>query len=206
MIRSRQEVLQSGRTARHADVNRCSKRLFDLALALPAMIVALPVIAVAALLVRATSPGPAIFAQTRVGRNGTGFRCYKIRTMHTGTPSVPTHEAKASYVTGVGRVLRQTKLDELPQLWNVIRGDMSLVGPRPCLPGQDDLIRHRERLGVLSLRPGITGLAQVRGIDMSDPRRCAEADAEYLARWSPWLDLTLLLRTLRRSLPPPSSR
>src|SRR5690606_34080410 len=103
-----------------------------------------------------------------------------------------------SYITPIGKFLRKTKLDELPQLWNVIRRDMSLVGPRPCLPEQAELILHRRNLGVLQIEPGITGLAQVRDIDMSDPRRCAESDAEYLRNWSLRLDLWLMFRTVWR--------
>lgn len=174
------------------------KRLMDLCLALPAIVIFAPVIAVCAIVIRATSPGPAIFAQLRIGRDGRAFLCYKLRTMHMDSPSVPTHEAPVSAITPVGRFLRRTKLDELPQLWNVIRGDMSLVGPRPCLPEQAELIRHRQDLGVLQLDPGITGLAQVRKIDMSDPRRCAESDAEYLRNWSLRLDVWLLFRTICR--------
>ena len=177
---------------------RPAKRVLDLAVAIPGLIIALPVILVAAAIVRATSPGPAIYAQTRVGRNGLPFRCYKLRTMYVDTPSVPTHEALASAVTPVGRFLRRTKLDELPQLWNVLKGEMGIVGPRPCLPNQEELIHHRRRLGVLAAAPGITGLAQVRGIDMSQPELCAETDAEYLRRWSLGLDLELMLKTLRR--------
>ncbi|WP_281354883.1 sugar transferase [Chelativorans xinjiangense] len=175
------------------------KRAFDLAIALPAAVVAVPVVLAVAVLVRATSDGPAFYAQTRLGRGAVPFRCYKLRTMRTDTPSVPTHEARPDAVTPVGRFLRITKLDELPQLWNVLKGEMSLVGPRPCLPEQEELIRHRERLGVFAAAPGITGLAQVRGIDMSKPALCAETDAEYLSRWSIGRDLALLIRTFRRS-------
>ena len=174
------------------------KRLLDLSLAIPAIVITSPIVAISAALIRATSPGPALFVQTRVGKEGKPFRCYKLRTMFTDSPSVPTHEARPSYVTPVGRFLRNTKLDELPQLWNVIKGEMSLVGPRPCLPEQAELILHRRRLGVFRLEPGITGLAQIRGIDMSDPLRCAEADADYLNNWSLRLDLALLFRTLWR--------
>src|SRR5690554_6951177 len=142
------------------------KRMLDLLIAVPALAAALPFLAVSAVLVRATSEGPVVFAQTRVGKDGRPFRCYKLRTMFSGTPSVPTHETSASAVTPIGYLLRRSKVDELPQLWNVIRGDMSLVGPRPCLPVQDRLILHRTQLGVSSLKPGITGIAQVRGIDI----------------------------------------
>ncbi|MDG4854519.1 MULTISPECIES: sugar transferase [unclassified Mesorhizobium] len=158
-----------------------------------------PVVLIAMLAVRATSPGPAIFSQPRVGRSGAVFACHKLRTMHRNTPSLPTHEAPAGSVTAVGRVLRSTKIDELPQLWNVLKGEMSLVGPRPCLPTQTELIGHRRRLGVLSALPGITGLAQIKGIDMSDPKLCAEIDAAYLKAASIGLDLRILLGTFYRA-------
>lgn len=177
---------------------RRMKRLLDLAIAVPGLVIAIPVIAVAAILIRASSKGPAILAQTRVGHNGVPFTCYKLRTMYADTPAVPTHEAQRSAVTPPGRILRATKLDELPQLWNVLRGEMSLVGPRPCLPTQQELIQHRARLGVLAALPGITGLAQVRGIDMSQPALLAQIDAEYLRDWSLRLDLELMFRTVWR--------
>jgi len=116
--------------------------------------------------------------------------------MHLGTPNIPTHEATASHVTSVGRFLRRTKLDELPQLYNVLRGEMSLVGPRPCLPSQTELVRLRQERGITNIRPGITGLAQIRGIDMSNPARLCDADAEYLASASTMLDLRILLGTV----------
>ncbi|RVD12515.1 sugar transferase, partial [Mesorhizobium sp. M4B.F.Ca.ET.017.02.2.1] len=116
-----------------------------------------------------------------------------------GTPSLPTHEAPSQAITAVGKALRRAKIDELPQLWNVLRGEMSLVGPRPCLPTQTELVERRRALGVLSALPGITGLAQIRGIDMSDPRLCAETDAEYLRTASIGLDLKILLGTIYRA-------
>lgn len=176
-----------------------AKRAFDLTIAPVMLAVTSPVVLIAMLAVRATSPGPAIFSQPRVGRGGAVFACHKLRTMHRNTPSLPTHEAPAGSVTAVGRVLRSTKIDELPQLWNVLKGEMSLVGPRPCLPTQTELIGYRQRLGVLSALPGITGLAQIKGIDMSDPKLCAETDAAYLKAASIGLDLRILLKTFYRA-------
>ncbi|TPL01803.1 MULTISPECIES: sugar transferase [unclassified Mesorhizobium] len=173
-----------------------AKRALDLAVAVPMLVAAAPVLLVALLAIRATSPGPAIFSQTRVGRGGALFACRKLRTMYRATPSLPTHEAPAGSVTAVGKVLRATKIDELPQLWNVLKGEMSLVGPRPCLPTQTELIERRRELGVLTALPGITGLAQIKGIDMSDPRLCAETDAAYINAASTGLDLKILLGTL----------
>ncbi len=173
-----------------------AKRMFDLALALPGLVVAAPIVLVAMALIRATSHGPAIFAQERVGRHEQPFRCYKLRTMYVNTPHVATHEVAVSAITPLGAFLRRFKIDELPQLWNVVIGQMSMVGPRPCLPGQEELVRHRRTLGIFSLRPGITGLAQVRGIDMSNPQRCAETDAEYMQAISLREDLRLIVRTI----------
>lgn len=172
------------------------KRALDFAAALAGLIVTAPVIAICVLLIRRNSPGPGIFSQVRVGRHGRHFTCYKLRTMGQDTPNVASHEASAAQVTSIGRILRRTKLDELPQLWNVLRGEMSLVGPRPCLPSQEVLVREREKRGVLTIRPGITGLAQVRGIDMSDPVRLAEVDAAYLREASTLFDLKLIIRTV----------
>lgn len=119
--------------------------------------------------------------------------------MADGTANVPTHQAIVAHVTPIGSVLRRSKLDELPQLWNVLRGEMSLVGPRPCLPTQTRLIEERKRRGVLAIRPGITGLAQVRGIDMTDPVQLAEIDLEYMRSKSLGRDLILMFQTVIRS-------
>jgi O-antigen biosynthesis protein WbqP len=121
-----------------------------------------------------------LFRQQRVGCYQQPFVLVKFRTMRPDTASVATHLADASAVTGFGRFLRRTKFDELPQLWNVLKGDMSLVGPRPCLFSQEELINERAQRGVFNARPGITGLAQIQGIDMSTPELLAKTDAEML--------------------------
>jgi O-antigen biosynthesis protein WbqP len=175
------------------------KRAFDLVIAASMLVVSSPVLLVAMLAIKASSSGPALFSQARVGQGGVPFRCHKLRTMYPGTPSLPTHEAPSHSVTTVGKALRRAKIDELPQLWNVLKGEMSLVGPRPCLPTQVELVERRRALGVLSALPGITGLAQVRGIDMSDPKLCAETDAAYLKTASLGLDLKILLGTIYRA-------
>lgn len=152
-------------------------RFLDMVVALAAGGIVLPVILVVGLLIRAGSPGPALFRQQRVGRNETPFVCYKLRTMKQGTPLVGTHDLSPAAVTTLGRILRQLKVDELPQLWNVLRGEMSLVGPRPCLPSQAELIDERRRQDVFAVRPGVTGRAQIKNIDMSTPVRLATEDA-----------------------------
>jgi O-antigen biosynthesis protein WbqP len=171
------------------------KRVIDLAIALLALPFAGLFIVILGALVRLTSPGPAIFRQQRVGRNERPFTCFKLRTMRQETRDVPSHEVAASAVTGIGRVLRRYKLDELPQLWNIVRGDMSFVGPRPCLPSQTALIAARRAHGLSAIRPGITGVSQVAGVDMSDPERLAALDATYLEDMSPGHDLRLILAT-----------
>lgn len=174
------------------------KRSFDLLAALIGICALAPVIGLGVLAVRLTSPGPGIFSQRRVGRNGKIFYCHKLRTMHVETPEVPSHEGSVSFVTPLGHFLRRTKLDELPQLYNVLRGEMSFVGPRPCLPTQTELVRERDKYGLFALRPGITGLAQIRGIDMSDPKRLAMVDAEYAKSASLAVDLRILWVTVFR--------
>ncbi len=125
-----------------------------------------------------------LIRQVRVGRDQRPFELVKFRTMRLGTADLPTHMVDANAVTPFGRFLRRSKLDELPQLWNVLKGEMSLVGPRPCLPTQSELVAERAALGVFSVRPGITGVAQLSGVDMSMPRRLAEVDARMIRDFS----------------------
>ncbi len=147
------------------------------------------------ILVRLESNGPGIFGQERVGRHGRSFTCYKFRTMKTGTAQLGTHEVSASSVTRLGQILRKLKLDELPQILNILRNEISLIGPRPCLPVQTQLVEARRRLGLLTLKPGISGLAQVNGIDMSDPEKLAQWDARYKALQSLQLDFKIIIAT-----------
>lgn len=172
-------------------------RTFDFALASAGLLATSPIVLAAAVVVRMTSAGPAIFAQPRVGQHERVFVCYKLRTMKAGTRSAASHEVTAAAITGVGAVLRRTKLDELPQLWNVLVGEMSLVGPRPCLPIQQEVIEARRNRQVFSVRPGITGLAQIRDIDMSDGPKLAEADAQWVEQGSVRTYLETILQTLR---------
>jgi O-antigen biosynthesis protein WbqP len=158
-------------------------RLLDLFLSALGLTVGMPILFALAL-IGLFDTGSPIFRQKRVGRFQRPFTLVKFRTMPPGTPSVATHLANASEITRFGRFLRRTKLDELPQLWNVLKGEMSLVGPRPCLYSQEELIAERARLGVFNARPGITGLAQIEGIDMSRPSLLAEIDARMLASLS----------------------
>ncbi|MBO6917703.1 MAG: sugar transferase [Rhizobiaceae bacterium] len=147
------------------------------------------------LLIKVGSPGPAILAQNRIGLNQNEFVCFKFRTMQTGTKVAATHEVSAKNITGIGHFLRKSKLDELPQIWNIIKNEMSFIGPRPCLPNQRELIKLRTDAGIFDDLPGITGWAQVRGIDMSDPQRLVTAETEYKMRRSISVDIKILLAT-----------
>lgn len=140
--------------------------------------------------------GSPLFRQKRVGKNQNPFTLYKFRTMRLNTKQVATHLAKQSDVTKFGTFLRKTKLDELPQLLNVLLGDMSLVGPRPCLYNQEELISEREKRGVYNHKPGITGLAQINDIDMSTPVKLSELDAKMLQTLNLWTYLHYILATI----------
>lgn len=155
-------------------------RLLDVVFALAGLVIGFPVLVVLWVLGLKDTGSP-LFRQERVGRNKKPFTLVKFRTMRKDTASVASHLASADAITPFGRFLRRTKLDELPQLWNVLKGEMSLVGPRPCLFSQQELVAEREQRGVLDARPGITGLAQISDIDMSTPRLLAETDARMLA-------------------------
>ena len=158
-------------------------RLLDIGISLLTLLVFFPFL-LAIFFLGLADTGSPIFQQIRVGQNQRPFTLIKFRTMKRETLSVATHLADPQAVTPIGHFLRRSKLDELPQLWNVLKGEMSLVGPRPCLFSQEELIRERERLGVFAVRPGITGLAQIRGIDMSTPELLAQTDAEMIASFS----------------------
>ncbi|QPH56277.1 sugar transferase [Pontivivens ytuae] len=170
-------------------------RIIDYGFALTVILLLWWLLILVWLMVRIGSPGPGIFAQERVGRKGHSFTCYKFRTMQTGTAQRGTHEIAAAAVTPLGAVLRRAKIDELPQVVNILRGELSLVGPRPCLPVQTELVEARRVRGVLDIRPGITGWAQIQDIDMSAPVRLAETDRDYVALRSLLLDLRIILAT-----------
>jgi O-antigen biosynthesis protein WbqP len=173
-----------------------TKRITDIVLAILLFQVASMIVALAAIAIRLDSPGPALFTQVRVGRDQRPFKLLKLRTMRVGTPTAGSHEVSASQVTRVGGWLRRYKVDELPQIWSVLKGDMSFVGPRPGLPSQHQLNAERAKRGVFAVRPGITGPAQVSGVDMSTPRELAIVDANYVAGQSWTYDLRLILATV----------
>jgi O-antigen biosynthesis protein WbqP len=178
------------------------KRIFDFLLALLASAVLVLAIAIVALAVKLTSPGPALYWSDRVGRGNRIFRMPKFRSMRTDTPEVATHllAKPESFLTPIGGFIRKSSLDELPQLWSILVGDMSFVGPRPALFNQDDLIALRTERGVHTLLPGLTGWAQVNGRDDLPIPQKVEMDAYYLEHQSLALDVRILWRTFFKVL------
>jgi O-antigen biosynthesis protein WbqP len=179
-----------------------TKRLLDLVLAAVALLAfALP-IGLIAIVVKATSPGPVLYWSDRVGRHNRIFRMPKFRSMRTDTPAVATHllDNPAQWITPVGGFLRRSSLDELPQLWSILVGDMSVVGPRPALFNQDDLIALRTERGVHALRPGLTGWAQVNGRDELPIPVKVDLDTWYLQHQSLALDARIIMLTVVRVL------
>lgn len=178
------------------------KRIFDLILAIFAIcLLGFPLLLVA-LLVATTSHGPIIYWSARIGRQNKIFKMPKFRTMRVDTPAVPTHllSNPAQFLTPVGSFLRKSSLDELPQLWSILKGDMSFVGPRPALFNQDDLVSLRTEYGIEKLKPGLTGWAQINGRDELPIRQKVQLDFEYLQRKSFGFDLKIILLTFIKVL------
>lgn len=175
---------------------RFIKRALDLLIAATGLIVVSPLLAVVAVAIRLEDGAPVIFRQERVGRDNQLFTVYKFRSMPLGTPSVPSLAARDLHVTRVGRFIRRTNIDELPQLLNVVRGDMSLIGPRPALPSQVSLVEARTERGVMRIRPGLTGLAQVNSYDGMPESEKLDWDSRYAARISFLGDVAIVLRTV----------
>lgn len=176
------------------------KRVFDLFLALVLSFVLIVPICVIALFVKLTSPGPVFYWSSRVGRHNRLFDMPKFRSMHVGTPALATHllSSPSTHLTPFGSFLRKKSLDELPQLWSILKGDMSFVGPRPALFNQDNLISLRTQNGVHDLIPGLTGWAQINGRDELPIPEKVKLDVEYLRRRSFWFDIKVLWLTLLR--------
>ena len=174
------------------------KRIFDLLVALGLMLILAPLFLLVVLAVRLTLNGPVLFRTQRVGKGNKLFTMYKFRTMRTDTPQVATHLLKEpdQFLTPIGKLLRRTSIDELPQLINVVRGEMSLVGPRPALFNQDDLIALRTAGGVHEMTPGVTGWAQVNGRDELPIPEKVKLDDWYLKNRSFWLDLKIVGMTV----------
>ena len=174
------------------------KRLFDFLMSLIATIILSPVILIVALAVKFTSPGPILFKQRRIGKDNVEFEIYKFRTMRIDTPNVPTHllENPEQWITPVGKFLRKTSLDELPQLFNILKGEMSIVGPRPALYNQFDLKEMRTEVEVHKLVPGLTGWAQINGRDEIPLSLKVNLDKEYLDKMSFLFDIKIIFMTV----------
>lgn len=180
----------------------CMKRLFDLLLVVCAAVVLMPPIVLIALLVKFTSRGPILYWSDRVGYNNQIFKMPKFRTMQMGTPTVATHllADPAKHLTPIGGFLRKSSLDELPQLWSILKGDMSFVGPRSALFNQDDLIALRTQKGIHMLTPGLTGWAQINGRDELPIPVKVEFDEYYLQNRSFMFDMRIIFKTLVKVL------
>jgi len=165
----------------------CLKRVIDFLLSLIGIVVLSPVLLVLAIIIKVTSPGPVLFKQERMGKDNVRFKIFKFRSMRIDTPKdVPTHMLSNpdQYITSVGKFMRKTSLDELPQLFNILKGDMAVIGPRPSLPNQYDLNELRDKNGASSIKPGLTGLAQISGRDELEIDVKAALDGEYVKKMS----------------------
>lgn len=175
------------------------KRLIDIVLSLFGLIVLLPVFIILVIAIKVDSKGPVLFKQKRVGLNKKHFNILKFRTMRIDTPrDTPTHllENPEQYITRVGKFLRKTSLDELPQIWNILMGEMSIIGPRPALWNQYDLIHERDKYGANNIRPGLTGWAQINGRDELPIKIKAKLDGEYVEKLSFWMDVKCFFGTI----------
>lgn len=175
------------------------KRLFDFILALIGSIVLFPFFIIFGIIIFIDDPGPIFFTQKRVGKNKKLFRLIKFRTMKTKTPDIPTHllENPEKYITRFGKMLRKTSIDELPQIWNILVGKMSIIGPRPALWNQDDLIAERDKYGANDITPGLTGWAQINGRDELEIPEKAKLDGEYVKRMSFAFDCKCFFGTIK---------
>ena len=175
------------------------KRFFDIFFSLLAIIVFSPIYIVLAIIVKCTSKGPIFFKQERIGKNKKHFKILKFRTMRINTPKdIPTHllENPELYITGIGRFLRKTSLDEIPQAFNIFVGQMSIVGPRPALYNQDDLVAERDKYHANEIIPGLSGWAQCNGRDTLPIPEKAKLDGEYVKRFNIWFDIRIIFKTV----------
>lgn len=179
------------------------KRALDISCAFLALLVLSPLLLLTALLIKVLDPGPVIFRQQRVGRNGTSFAFYKFRSMPVNTANVPSDQLGTVRIKPIGWFIRRTNIDELPQLVNILKGDMSVVGPRPPIPSQTDLVEMRRVNGALRCRPGLTGLAQVSSFNGMTVAKKAEFDGEYARSITFLQDVKIVLNTFVYLLKPP---
>lgn len=174
---------------------RTVMRIIDLIISITVIVIFSWLLLLIAIWIKLESKGPAIFRQERIGLNAKTFTCYKFRTMYIDTQDLASHMVSASQITKCGQFLRKTKLDELPQVWNILFNEMAFVGPRPCLESQKQLIKERNQRNILTIKPGITGWSQINGIDMSDPVILAQSDAVYLSHRSILFDIKIMILT-----------
>lgn len=175
------------------------KRILDIILSIVVLIILCPFLIIFSIIIKVESEGPILFKQKRVGKNKKIFTIYKFRTMRTDTPKdMPTHMLKnaESYITKFGNIMRKTSIDELPQLFNIVKGDMSIIGPRPALWNQDDLIKERDKYNANDIRPGLTGWAQVNGRDELEIPVKAKYDGEYVDKVSLLFDIKIFFKTI----------
>ena len=175
------------------------KRLIDIVLSFIALIILFPFFIIISIIIKCESKGPVFFKQKRIGRNKKHFMIYKFRTMRNDTPKdMPTHMLRGaeSYITKFGNFMRKTSIDELPQIINILKGDMSIIGPRPALWNQDDLIAERDKYDANKIRPGLTGLAQISGRDELEIPIKAKFDGEYIQKMSLWFDTKIFFKTI----------
>ena len=182
---------------------RGPKRAVDVVAAGAALVLLSPLMLAIAAAIRISDPGPVIFRQKRVGAGGRSFDFYKFRSLPVNTGDVPSDKLGQVRITWIGRLIRRTNLDELPQLWNIVRGDMSLVGPRPPLPSQEELIELRRANGALDCLPGLTGWAQVNSFDGMSVAEKAAFDGDYSRKVSLTKDLAIIIRTFAYLMKPP---
>ena len=176
------------------------KRIFDIMLSILSSFFLIPIILIIILTIKLTSRGPVLYWSDRVGKNNIIFKMPKFRTMRFGTPAIPTHLmiGASQYLTPIGSFLRKTSLDEIPQLWSILKGDMSFVGPRPALFNQDDLIALRTQLGIHTLVPGLTGWAQINGRDSLPIPEKVIFDKEYAEKQSFIFDIYIFIKTFQK--------
>ena len=197
---SLEEQLQDLRPVEISNKSYCFiKRMIDIVVSVLGIAVLLVPFVLVAIVVYIDDPGTVIFSQKRVGHKGEHFRLYKFRTMKKETPkymATSDVDDPTKYITRVGKILRKLSLDEIPQLLNVLKGDMSLVGPRPLIPNEEDIHAMRERFGVYEVRPGVTGLAQVNGRDLVLPADKVRYDVRYIENFGFWMDVKILFATV----------
>jgi O-antigen biosynthesis protein WbqP len=178
-------------------IYKITKRLIDVTGATLLLLTLSPLLIIISLVIKIHDRGPIIFKQKRVGQFGKEFLFLKFRSMPVNTPNVVSTEVRKLNITPIGKIIRRTNLDEIPQMINVLKGDMSIIGPRPCLPDQESLIALRKANGSIKLKPGLTGWAQVNAYDYMPETEKADFDGEYCAKLSLWMDVEIVFRTLK---------